>query len=157
MIVLVFSGYLLSIYFLSRAFANNAYLHGKELNTTVFAAPEYTLQLAMQLEVYGYGTLHGISPSDSVKDYLKTGMDQLYNRFGKIFTQHLSNSGGLSKKYNSEFQKLFLDNICNYQSMYPELLLVSTPCEELADGLTRNGLHTLQINYVESLLVHNFF
>ena len=120
--------------------------YSRELNATANANSESAHAISVIQGLLGFGRIFTLNNTQTF-DYLALKeITDLYAIAQEMQISHNENNRVFSDSYQAAFIDIMRNNLCNYRLR----LGLPAACEEFLEGTTKEGLHPVIINFIES-------
>ncbi len=145
--ILVLSTYFAVNFAFGYIYLKNVNGYSREMNATAISHSENVHAISIMQGLLGYQRIFTLTSSETF-DYLALKeITDLYAIAQEMQISHNENAKIFGDSYQSAFIDIMRNNLCNYAS---QLGLISN-CESFLEGTTKEGLHPVLVNFIESM------
>ncbi len=120
--------------------------YSRELNATAICHSETAHAIGVFQGLVGFGRIFTLS-SSATFDYLALReITDLYGIAQEMQIGHNENAKIFSDSYQNTYIAVMRNNLCNYKDQFN----ISSDCETLLEGTTKEGLHPVIVNFIET-------
>ncbi|MDR3582384.1 MAG: hypothetical protein P4L67_03890 [Candidatus Pacebacteria bacterium] len=143
--ILILSAFYIVNYIMTRMYLDKIDACAPELNATTVAQPLDASVLGMMHSLISSGSIPPLTSVETFSRLANVEIDRMQDVNHNIQSMHLSNKGKYPDGYIDTYQQIMVDNLCDSADM----LGFTFDCSDYLAGVSREGLQTVMVQYVE--------
>eukprot|EP01022_Parablepharisma_sp_SALTPOND_P033551 TRINITY_DN88_c0_g1_i1.p1 TRINITY_DN88_c0_g1~~TRINITY_DN88_c0_g1_i1.p1 ORF type:complete len:1755 (-),score=211.95 TRINITY_DN88_c0_g1_i1:16687-21951(-) len=143
--MLIICGFYITNYVLTRVYLEKIEDCSAELNATIVAQPLDATVLSTIQSLIGIGHILPLTESATFQRLVRSDIDRMQKVNHDVQYLHLKNKDSYPDTYVNAYQDIMINNLCKLSST----LGFTFDCEEYIAGISREGLQTIMVQYVE--------